>query len=254
MYQTLVIILTYRPHLEELNLARNKIHNVCGIETLCDLKSLDLDNNSLDGLEFPKPHYSLRRLSLSNNALRQLDCTSFPKLRWLACDNNPLVAMPGLVNLQHLDYLSLRGSDNQRWKPNLLDIPDARSVHLQGEDIYHVVACFKLTQLPGTSLIIPQQLQPRYTTQILMLRDCQLQQLPTNFGESYSNLRKLDISDNKIRDIQGLNRLPLLQDLDLHSNEIADGDIVSLVRTLMTLPCLKRLDLRYAISFTNFQY
>lgn len=219
---------TQLQRLEELDLCANNIGAVHNLHELQSLKILKLDGNQLTSpLEIAGAMPNLKYLSLRNCGLQELDVANLPNLQTLLLDGNCLGTVEHVEELQSLDLLSMR---NQKLAAgvelSILSRPlNARILRLSGTSISSL-------ELPTSQLSIQQ----------LEMASVGLQELPSVFGVKFSNLVKLNLNFNSLRDIRPLLNIQKLEVLSLSGNMI--GRLRKSVATLSLLPTLKEVDLR----------
>ncbi|XP_031249931.1 receptor-like protein EIX2 [Pistacia vera] len=177
------------------------------------LRSLDLSNNNLSGIQIPKflcYMHNLRYLDLSENSFQGIiphQLGNLSNLQHLALDGCIGIIPHQLGNLSNLQHLALRGSldvDNLGWLSSLslLKHLDLSYVDLsKSSDWLHVI-----NTLP--SLVV------------LNLRRCGIHHFPQLPIVNFSFLETLDLSDNNFEGPipYGLQKLTSLRYLDLSEN------------------------------------
>lgn len=212
--------------LEELNVDKNSISSINGLDKLCSLVSLSVSSNILSELTASSPHSSLRILKACNNHLQCFDVLNFPQLRTVYLDNNFLDTISSLDSLKRLENLSCRSQGNGLKQIRL---------HHESDVKYMYLSFNKELSWPIVN--------PLYSLKYLEISGFSLERLPQNFATMVPNLRVLIASYNEISDLQPLADLSRLSILDLKNNHLIDS--TSTLNILDDLPSLNRLDLRY---------
>jgi Leucine-rich repeat (LRR) protein len=215
--------------LTELDLKENRIRDVCNLQELRSLTTLNLEDNNLYTFitKDDDTLWTLKYLRLSGNKLECLDINRFPNLRLLYLDRNRIGKVTGFLKTKHLDSLSLREQqDGSIIDPDFLNQAfEVRKLFLSGNLL--------TTFAPSVDFL---------NLQYLELANCGLKELPTEFGQMMSNIRTLNLNFNALCDIT-----PLLGIVRLKTLYLAGNRLCRLRRTtsvLMHLLCLRKLDLR----------
>jgi Leucine-rich repeat (LRR) protein len=220
--------------LETLDLSRNKIRSIRGLERLKSLTTLKLDANALVTLEPASPMNNLRILRVSDNGLMSLDVSLFPRLRTLFADNN---ALPGITRSgaggHRIENLSVRNQGVAVFSLTPEDIQAAKRLYVSG------------------NAMSPDFLStPVYSLVYLEAIACQLSSWPTNLATHAPNLRVINVNYNFIEtldDLAGLTRLRKLMAVGCRLG--ARGNAV---RGLQGLDGLEELDLRMNPATLSF--
>lgn len=220
--------------LESLDLSRNKIKSIRGLERLKSLTTLKLDANSLVVLEPSSPMTNLRILRVSDNSLSSLDVSLFPRLRTLFADNN---ALPGLSRSaaggHRIENLSLRNQDVAAFALNPDDVQAAKRLYISGN------------RLNPDFLATPV-----YSLVYLEAAACQLSDWPTELATNAPNLRVLNVNYNFIETLDGLHGLTRLRKLMAISCRL--GARGNAARGLVGLDSLEEVDLRMNPATLSF--
>lgn len=201
--------------LEDLILTGNNIKRVRGLESLPGLTKLTIDDNEVHELECQGKHKKLRKLSLRNNQLEELDVSAFVGLKELQLDENNAVELIGADKLRRLETLSVKYQkrkgrhDYDYWAR----LSDLRKLKLSGN-------------LMTNTSSLPTLWEPFLNLQVLELSGMGLKTLPKYFDEFMINLRELDLSFNSLKDISCLMGIPKLKRVYLYSNKIESMDQV----------------------------
>lgn len=218
--------------LEELDLSSNRLTRVSGMQALPLLKRLILDENKLEHfstLQEDPAGSRLQCLSLQKNRMVALDVSTCTNLRYLNVDDNRLLTVQGIENLHHVDMLSMRKQDLKHAKTQQLTIFNQR---LSARSVFLSSNIIPTLDLPNSY----------HSIQDLEMASCGLQELPSNFGLKFPNLRTLNMSFNAITDIRPLLNITRLEKLYVSGNRIAR--LRKTVAVLARMPHLRKTDLR----------
>ncbi|KAK2865151.1 hypothetical protein FQN49_003865 [Arthroderma sp. PD_2] len=204
--------------LNKLDLSKNGICNVQNIDVLQGIESIDLRKNQLQEFIVHRPLRRLETLKLSSNRVDHLDVSSFPLLRVLYVDCNHLSTIDKLDECRFLDTLSMREqtqpsrcSNNHYAQPMTVDL-----------NIGKLASTRKL--FLSSNFLSPTTLSPDMplmSLQLLDLASCTLENLPDQFGETFSHLKTLNLNFNAIPDISSLRGIKRLNRLSLVGNRIS---------------------------------
>lgn len=212
--------------LESLDLSRNKIKSIHGLERLKSLTTLKLDSNALVELQPSSSMSNLRILRVSDNDLSTLDVSLFPRIRTLFADNN---ALPGLTRNgsggHRIENLSLRSQRVQAFSLTPEDVQSAKRLYISGN------------RLDGDFLRTPV-----YSLVYLEAVSCNLASWPANLALNAPNLRVLNVNFNFITSLDGLRGLTRLRKLSAIGNRL--GEEGNAARGLQGLSSLEEVDLR----------
>lgn len=212
--------------LETLDLSRNKIRSIRGLERLKSLTTLKLDANCLTALEPTSAMNNLRILRVSDNDLSALDVSLFPRLRTLFADNN---ALPGLSRSggggHRIENLSLRNQAVASFTLTPEDVQAAKRLYISRN---RIDSDFLAT--------------PVYSLVYLEAAACQLSDWPTDLAMNAPNLRTLNVNYNFIETLDGLRGLTRLRKLMAISCRL--GARGNAARSLQGLSNLEEVDMR----------
>ena len=217
--------------LTELDLKRNRITRVKGLEQIPCLSSVNLDCNQLTELEVKEEMPTLRYLRLDDNLLERLDVRMLPRLRLLHADRNRLARVDGFSRARKVDSLSLR---EQRNPQQPLDVSYVLS------RVYEVRKLFLSGNRFQSGVFQPTV--DFLNLQLLELANCGISSLPENLGLMMPNLRVLNINMNALADLRPLKWIPRLKRVLVAGNRISDP--ASLVEVLSGFGHLGEVDVR----------
>lgn len=223
--------------LQILSLAENRILDVKGLDMLPDLRVLDLRDNKLTKLSCEVRHPRLKKLLLQHNLIQELDVSSFPSLRVLRIDGNPLENITGLKNLRMLQEVCARClTGEEAVLEKILDETDLISLDLTGNQTMSTMVASSSRQFLNLNR--------------LNLSAVGLTSIPESFGEIFPNVRELNLNFNKLTDISGISKLGHLRKLSIFSNTLSRTEMVlkSLSNSRKTLQVL---DLR--LNLLNYE-
>ncbi|KAF8864794.1 hypothetical protein BDZ45DRAFT_573230, partial [Acephala macrosclerotiorum] len=214
--------------LTELDLAGNRIRDVCNIQELRCLSSLNLENNCLSDMSIDASDalWALSDLRLSDNDLTTIDVSHFPNLHLLFLDRNRLKTITGLLKTK-IDSLSMREQQD--------------SFNLDLSFLSEVFEVRKLF-LSGNYLGSFEPQVEFMNLQYLELANCGLDWLPNNFGLMVANTRVLNLNFNALKDLKPLLGIRRLKKLHLAGNRILR--LRTTARVLGHFPSLTLTDMR----------
>ncbi|KAH9154748.1 hypothetical protein AeRB84_003209 [Aphanomyces euteiches] len=216
-------------HLEELIMENNQIMSIENLESLVNLKVLDLSKNKLTSMKNLDALVNLKQLSVEDNEITSLQGLShLVRLMELYVGNNRISY---LKEIQHLKTL-----------PKLI-IVDFAGNGFCSEPEYQLYTIYHLRRikvLDGSSITAELQNEAKQaysgklTTDFLVekighafnriqemeLSSCRIREIGSLHGDVFVNLRDLNLENNLISDISGLEKLPKLRVLNLSSNKI----------------------------------
>lgn len=232
------------PNLQELDLSENKIRSVVGLEALPNLRILNLNENNLTHLSCkgPHPHPHLKKLLLKFNRMRSLSLEPYPLLRTLRIDGNSLSSITDLRKLRYLQEVSAKCQDRAETATNIFHwAVDTITMDLSGNRFIS-----ELFESEPSKIMI----DPFMNLNKLNLSAVGLTTIPDHFGETFANVRDLNLNFNKLSDIGGLGKLRCLKRLTILSNNI---DRMETVLTSLSgcRRTLKVLDMR--LNSMNFE-
>ncbi|QHW31939.1 leucine-rich repeat domain-containing protein [Paenibacillus rhizovicinus] len=204
--------------LEYLYLGSNQIADAAPLSGLSGLRSLDLSNNKVTD---PAPLKSLKKLqtlNLSNNAVKDIkSLASLSELQYLYVNNNKLTDASAVAGLSKLQELNLSNNQLKSIK-SLQNLKNARAVLLGGN------------QFSDLSAVTALGAKKSVTDSTYLWLDMKQNGLANLNGiEKMTRLEQLDVSFNKLTDISGIVKLvqaqtqyPFLTTLNLSGNKISD--------------------------------
>ena len=230
-----------------LSLALNQLTNVEGLEKLTKLKTLSLVQNNLTDVKSLGKLDQLTYLSLSINKLTDVKgLENLTQLEELVLDRNQLTDVKGLEKLTKLKSLVL-------WNNQLTDVKGLNkltklvSLDLSKNQLTDVNGLEKLTQLTELGLKDNSDLTKAQIAELQKaLPKCKIySNLPLTKEESaqfieavirkklkkpigeltkadMTKVTRLDIRDNGLTDVKGLEKLTQLTFLDLYDNKLTD--------------------------------
>ncbi|KAJ9124711.1 hypothetical protein QFC24_003078 [Naganishia onofrii] len=226
------------PDLECLDLSRNQIAHVEGLENLKALTTLNLDYNRLSECNPSQPTHSIRALRLSHNRLTTVDMSKFPRLRSLYADGNQIRAL--VRSSKHssvrLEYLSLRDQDVSDLDLSYADLRDVKRLYVSGNRL--------------SKQFFPTR--PLYSLVYLEAAACSLSEWPEGFGQRLPNLRILNMNYNFIENLSGIEGLQGLRKLMMIGCRLGEERSSSVLRSVRQIGTLEEIDLRMNPLNLNF--
>ncbi|KAF8820246.1 leucine-rich repeat protein LRR1 [Cardiosporidium cionae] len=190
--------------LKTLSLVTNYITKIENLNTLAHLNELELYQNRIQVIEGLTPLYNLRVLDLSFNQIRKIEnLSTLVNLEKLYLSNNKITKIEGLDALKNLKLLEL-GSNRIRTIEGLSSLTKLEELWLGKNKI--------------TSMLFPPFLHLR----VLSLQSNRLENWDGTLCTNCQNLVELYVSNNNISSLpHGLRNLTCMKVLDLSSNKIS---------------------------------
>jgi len=212
--------------LEMLNTSENRLDDLIGLASLPSLIALNVDNNSLEVLNFDGPMPRLKILRASGNRISVLDTSFIPNLRTLYLDNNSLTRLEKVDRLTKLENLSLRNQSGKGCKFLTRDARDVKRLYLSGNALgahkFLTESCYNLVYLE--------------------LAACRLTSMPESLASMIPNVRVLNLNYNFLEDARPLEGLTRLQKLTMIGSRLKGTK--ALIRLLQRMPEVEMLDFR----------
>jgi len=228
------------PNPRVLDLSRNSLTEIKGLDALINFRKLYLYNNSLTEIKGLDALTNLQVLELSNNSLTEIKgLDALTNLQELSLSNNSLTEIKGLDALTNLQKLYL--SNNSLTEIRGLDaLTNLQELSLSRNS---------LTEIKGLDALTNLQKLYLYNNSLTEIKGL----------DALTNLQELDLSNNSLTEIKGLDALTNLQELDLSNNSLTEIkgidaltnlQVLSLSNNSLTeipieLLCLRRLTIFY---------
>ena len=241
----------------------DSIDDLIGLESLINLKDLNLNGNNISEIKNLENLKNLRNLDLSENIINEIGgLDSLIQLEFLHLEHNNLEEIKNLDNLTNLRELDL--SDNK-------DIPEIKGLRklksLESLKLYNNFLINEIKGLEGLqNLRLLDMSKDSYMTdkegyelllnvRSILSKGSEIEDVVVHENEEYrkslekyrhyiteleglnplTNLRKLYLEGNQITEIKGLDKLENLEVLDLRSNEISEIKGLENLKRLKTL-------------------
>lgn len=227
----------YFVQLQKLNLSSNKLNNIDSLALLKNLKELKLSSNTINDFKALKELSELELLDISSNSYVNLESLpAFEKLRFLNISSDIIKDYSSLAKQKNLTTLIINsaGNTNISTIPSLpeLQILSISSNNISPEDtafIRKLSYCTKLSELD----ISNNNLQS-----LADLSRGKNASTKNDVSPLFPNLKTLDISNNKISDLNGISNISSLQELEITTNNLTD------IALLENLTQLRKLNLK----------
>ncbi len=216
------------PALQSLNLSYNRISGALRLAALPNLQTIELANNQLTQLTLPDSLPKLERLYCQNNQLTQLTLPdSLPKLEYFSCDNNKLTQfvlpeiLPELYGFScannQVGQLTIRNAP----KLNYLNCMNNKLTALTLDNAFMILvssSSYDLCAIKGANNQLTQVNLSRVSQlRGLDLSNNRLTQL--TLPDSLPELRLLNCANNQLTQLS-LSNLPKLNELDCSNNKL----------------------------------
>ncbi|RPA80614.1 L domain-like protein [Ascobolus immersus RN42] len=233
------------PNLRRLCLRENLITSLPGLPT--SLTELDLYDNRLPTHALTASESTLHllkdleTLDLSYNKIRAIPeslASDHPELRNLYFVQNKISKIQGVSGLQHLHYLEL-GANRIRVIENLENLPSLQLLWLGKNKITSIgsglstltnlrtlaIQSNRITSLEGLeALTALEELYVSHNGITSLTTEATEDKPAESYLKHNTNLRVIDISNNRIEHLTGLSHLRKLEELWASNNQIASFD------------------------------
>jgi Leucine-rich repeat (LRR) protein len=236
-------------HLKSLDLRKNFVTGLSHLDEFKLLEKLDLSSNNIDNIDSISVSASLKELRISGNPIYDYKALkNFQKLELLDISNNGIIDFKSLPALDKLKYLDISGdqvkdySSLRKFKSlktlaisnaknkNIISMPELEGLQkldISSNGIYNsdLNLIDKLTSFKNLDELDISQ------NNISSLSSFRITDKP-NSGKDlellFQNITKLNISNNKLDNLNGLEDLSLLTELNITGNSVSDiGQIKS---------------------------
>ena len=189
--------------LTSLQLDRNQISEIKGLETLTSLTSLHLDRNQISEIKGLETLTSLTSLHLSGNQISEIKgLETLTSLTSLYLDRNQISEIKGLETLTSLTLLYLYSNQISEIK-GLETLTSLTLLHLHSNQIKEIKGLEQLTSLVDLALSFNRIMKIKGLEQLILLE-------------------RIYLNHNQIKEIEGLEQLTLLKKISLHQNQIKE--------------------------------
>ncbi|MDQ6469481.1 leucine-rich repeat protein [Flavobacterium sp. LHD-80] len=210
-----------------LNLGRNAITEIKGLENFPELINLVLYENKIKKIEGLEKLIKLRFLSLDNNQIEKIEgLEQNDHLSELVLYSNKISKIENLQHLKKLQILYLFGNQISKIE-NLGHLVQLKELYLSSNSISKIEALNNLVRLKELYLD---------KNQIKKIEDL----------DNLESLTKLVLNDNQIEKIEGLDNLLSLSTLNLESNKIKYIENISKLKNLTKFETYGNLIEKYA--------
>ncbi|KAI8807851.1 hypothetical protein BJ742DRAFT_300389 [Cladochytrium replicatum] len=236
--QQAVLLGTRSENLQDLKLLLlegKELDTVPDLSAASNIRHLVLDNNKISDISSLMYLDYLQHLSIQNNRLTSTDVSKMSGIRTLIMASNQLANINGLTNLDELEYLDL--SDNP-----LTTLELSKNIYVL---LLAKTKFSSLSSLGQLSLLIYLDLSSNglmendmsvlancQSLQCIVLNENMLSATPVILNSALSELR---LSQNMLGRVDWISWLPLLRSLDLSFNRISNVQPLALCFNLVNL-------------------
>jgi internalin A len=235
--------------LEELKLGENKLTSVKGLEKLTQLTTLYLDDNQLADVKGLEKLTQLTELILVRNQLTDVKgLEKLNQLKALVLIDNKLTDVKGLKKLTQLAELHLQ--NNRLIKAQIAELQKAlpKCEILSNPPLTNEESAKVIEAAIRKKINKPTRKLTKADLEKVILLDLRENQLADVKGlEKLTQLTELNLEDNQLTDVKGLEKLTQLKELVLSENQLTD------VKGLEKLTHLEDLDLEDNPDLTKAQ-
>jgi hypothetical protein len=249
--------------LQELNLSGNSISDLSPLSELTQLTYLDISDNAVIDITPLQGMSSLTELNMINNKIENLDALhALSTLAILRMSNNYISNISSLQVMRGLIELDAAKNSIQNLGP-LSNLTSLQRLYLDENHILYVDAIRNLSKLQ--ELTLSQAITP--STPVPTSTDTDTDTVPPVPVARYKissitplsnlvQLQKLMLRNNNIEDASVVEKMPLLQTLDLSNNNMRVAKFLTASSDNSSCSCalraLKTLDLS-GNRFTNLE-
>lgn len=242
----------YWEDLKQLSLQNQSLASLYGLDDFCTrVQDMDVSNNALthlhgaptttrmlnarcnqlSGLTSWNHMMNLQYLDVSNNHLESLSgLGTLIHLRELCADDNRIACIDGVFELEGLLKLRVRRNKLKQVDFRHSQLRRLAELDLSGNHLTHVDNLEKLVsladlRLDGNSLaqgLSVERNMQRLT--FLSMRNCKLEYLDVS---SFPNLRSLNVDDNRLCDVDGIERLRDLVELSMRRQDLPPDEPIT---------------------------
>jgi len=246
-------------HLKVLNLSSNTLENISEINSFSLLEKLNLSSNKLSSVDSLSKLENLKELKLSSNTIYDFkSLKGLAKLELLDISTNGYINLESIPVFEELSYLDISGDIIKDYTP-LAKQKSLQTLIINAAGNRNISTIPSLTELIVLS-INSNSINPDDVVLMQKLSSCSKLielDISKNNLTSFENfdignksinksevsplfpaLTKLDISSNKITDLNGIKNFPSLENLQISSNNLTDISMIS------ELPGLQKLNLK----------
>lgn len=219
--------LQYCTNLKTLDLDYNSISDISPLKNLTNLQTLYLIGNKISDISYLSALKNLNVLFLINNEISDLTpLSSLTNLGWLCLSNNKITDISPLASLTNVYHLTLNMNSISDLTP-LKNLTNLNFLEVNSNKFTDYSPILSLTNLSN-----------------LFLEHNNIDDI--SGLSSLTNLVKLDLAGNNIQDISSLRSLTKLQTLYLNGNYVYDVSPLKDLKSLVSLD----LSLNYIYDIT----
>jgi Leucine-rich repeat (LRR) protein/protein-tyrosine phosphatase len=221
---------TLQTSLVNLNLNSNRFDRLpASLLTLTNLESLSLASNDVDTLEGIEKLTKLVTLEVQINGLGQLPqhLSKLKNLKKINLSSNEIKSIENIANLPNLEILNLSSNRIQEVPDNIGTLESLNELILTGNQIKkispQITKLKKLTQIYFTSnqlTEIPENFGELSSLVTLDFRKNQIKRLPPKIFANMPNVKIIDLSYNKLRELPTVDHLSTLKELNVSNNKL----------------------------------
>ena len=238
-------------NLEEINLSNNNLETVEFLEPLTKLKKINFSHNQITDIESCfNSRETLEYIDFNDNLATSLSALqTFTSLKYLDISNNEIKNIDFISGVFTLETLKLNNNKLEVFRDGLSGLNNLTELALgytglSFTDIRSLSYINQLVSLDISDSTPTIDLLKNYTNlETLIMKDCKLYNQDLSKLNSLVNLKKLDLSNNKLEELQLTNKINPEALNKIEYFGIGGNEINAIPAFVADFPQLKTLDL-----------